>query len=1012
MGVFNVLALAVEASVLGWYFGAPLLSPGGSKLLHADLKQALNVRQSLAAQALLSLLRLLFFVYIRRRNKRVPSTRCFVFVVSLVEVCACCLGSLQPLLFLDGEKIGTFAKFRQVPWGPFYVAVLGSLAVFSTLLQLGYILQLNKSRGRLSDDRLLRDVLGETPRARWRSKWATLGKQLAGRRKPKDPMFEAMVRLYAHQEGAVDRLVGASERDEPEFEFYLPQLCSFLLLGAFAKSPQLCSMLLTKCSVSHVFAHKMLWYLQSYCLYNPAFATDKDFQRVQMLIEDVTDRGASPALAIACPPSPVNSEHQPRTERGSEVSASAQEIEGLLQAANDEHYATFHDSGDLEAGKATTAIAAKVPPAHGVEPFELETAFLGSLANVSSNLRAVAYDRRNDMLRVWLQDLEAQYLPSNSLYLPVGNSYHRLKRIHISESFTFSTRERVPFLLCAEVVDYPSPQEQIAADKQKRRASSVFNGRRFTISLWDTASTPDLTAAASERTPLMSPDAAKLGFWSESRTPSSPRLRSFSHHFSNKMAQPTELLHGLIDTLVGKTPGGKNYDPKGEALLSKVGDDDMDENMPTRFRDLPERSQSQPFFRSSAPFLKKNLTVDTSVGGLRSAAPNLDQSVTVEASPVAGLDVADVESASSASGPWSPKSDTVQSPQSEGSACSPNHLSRFDSTDRFLQDLSERDSKLEEEDEEGDDSDPLLDSRNRVSSSEPPCVIFKERWAEKERRIQATSPYGQLPGWRLLPVIVKSDDDLRQEQLALQLIHQFAKVFEEFQVPVFIRPYDVIAISATSGLVEAISDTISIDSLKRNDTEFTTLLDFFTRHFGDPSTPEFRRARANFVSSMAGYSIVCYLLQIKDRHNGNILLDAEGHIIHIDFGFILSNNPGNMAFEQAPFKLTADFVELMGGPRSAHFRRFRSLCLRAFLVARKYRHRFVLLVEMMLHGNEHLPCFAGDPKGTVERLAARFQPDLDINSCEDFVHELIDASLDNWRTRWYDKYQRWMVGVF
>ena len=163
---------------------------------------------------------------------------------------------------------------------------------------------------------------------------------------------------------------------------------------------------------------------------------------------------------------------------------------------------------------------------------------------------------------------------------------------------------------------------------------------------------------------------------------------------------------------------------------------------------------------------------------------------------------------------------------------------------------------------------------------------------------------------------------------------------------------------------------------------------------------------------MTGYAIVGYLLQVKERHNGNILLDAEGHIIHIDFGFLLANNPGNMDFEQAPFKLTADFVELMGGPRSAHFRRFRSLCVRSFLVARKYRHRFVLLVEMMLHGNEHLPCFAGDPKGTVERLAARFQPDLSINSCEDFVQDLIDASLDNWRTRWYDKYQRWIVGVF
>jgi len=110
--------------------------------------------------------------------------------------------------------------------------------------------------------------------------------------------------------------------------------------------------------------------------------------------------------------------------------------------------------------------------------------------------------------------------------------------------------------------------------------------------------------------------------------------------------------------------------------------------------------------------------------------------------------------------------------------------------------------------------------------------------------------------------------------------------------------------------------------------------------YGDPLSATFVAAQLNFTKSLAGYSLFCYFAQVKDRHNSNILVDGEGHLIHIDFGFMLSaaNSPGGgMNFETAPFKLTDEFVEVMGGPTGEMFVLYKKLILQGFITVRKAR---------------------------------------------------------------------------
>ncbi|KAG7539131.1 Phosphoinositide 3-kinase accessory (PIK) domain [Arabidopsis suecica] len=290
-------------------------------------------------------------------------------------------------------------------------------------------------------------------------------------------------------------------------------------------------------------------------------------------------------------------------------------------------------------------------------------------------------------------------------------------------------------------------------------------------------------------------------------------------------------------------------------------------------------------------------------------------------------------------------------------------------------------------------------------------ALSGELWEGKRDRIRKASIYGKLPGWDLRSIIVKSGDDCRQEHLAVQLISHFYDIFQEAGLPLWLRPYEVLVTSSYTALIETIPDTASIHSIKSRYPNITSLRDFFVAKYKENS-PSFKLAQRNFVESMAGYSLVCYLLQVKDRHNGNLLLDEEGHIIHIDFGFMLSNSPGGVNFESAPFKLTRELLEVMDsdadGVPSEFFDYFKVLCIQGFLTCRKHAERIILLVEMLQDSG--FPCFKGGPR-TIQNLRKRFHLSLTEEQCVSLVLSLISSSLDAWRTRQYDYYQRVLNGI-
>ncbi|RMZ55315.1 hypothetical protein APUTEX25_003453 [Auxenochlorella protothecoides] len=248
--------------------------------------------------------------------------------------------------------------------------------------------------------------------------------------------------------------------------------------------------------------------------------------------------------------------------------------------------------------------------------------------------------------------------------------------------------------------------------------------------------------------------------------------------------------------------------------------------------------------------------------------------------------------------------------------------------------------------------------------------------------------------------IFKVGDDCRQDILALQVIGLLKKAFLTAGLDLYLLPYGVIATGYECGIIEVIPNSKSRAQLG----ELTDggLAEVFAREHGPPGTERHEAARQNFIRSCAGYAVASYLLQSKDRHNGNIMLDGDGHLLHIDFGFILGISPGgNLGFENAAFKLSYEMTEIIDPARSKtspSYLHFKELCIKGFLTARSSAESIVATVAMM--ASSHLPCFRG-PKTAVE-LRHRFRLDLGEKEAAAHMDGLVEAAYGRWTTGFYD----------
>ena len=121
--------------------------------------------------------------------------------------------------------------------------------------------------------------------------------------------------------------------------------------------------------------------------------------------------------------------------------------------------------------------------------------------------------------------------------------------------------------------------------------------------------------------------------------------------------------------------------------------------------------------------------------------------------------------------------------------------------------------------------------------------------------------------------------------------------------------------------------------------------DYYFYELSNKNEATLNKKLESYINSCAGYCVVTFLLGIGDRHLENLMIDKNGRLFHIDFGYILGRDPKPMP---PPIKLCKEMVECMGGKGSKNFLDFQQKCVNAYWVLRENARVIVNMFYLMI----------------------------------------------------------------